>query len=305
MKKLGLILLTLFVVWVISTFLIYSEISLKTIGLTLIVIAILLKFLPKLISRFYVIIPEVKGGVVISKISGRTGKILKEGVHFILPWWYIKIIPLEKSVPKEIIIDSIPTKDGGTVSFKCSYQYRPCINHLNKYIENDESIIRTGIEDMIKSFIGQFATIHTTEEIIKSWGELENFVYGKFKESHECFDEYLNKKVKYTDLEDKYGVEIIRLSLTDIDLPPEIQAQREKVLKERYNETGEKKLWENTLKRMKQIKNKFNLPDKDALNAIQVERDKIQKQVIEIEGLNEITKTITQSIIEAFKGGQK
>lgn len=283
--------------------------KLVIIGWILVILGIIIKVLPKIAKYFYVQVPEIAGGVVISKISGRTGRILKEGLHLILPWHYVKVISLERRTSREIIIDSIPTKNGGVITYKCSYQFKPCINHLGRFIENDESLIQKGIEDMIKSFIGQFSANYTVDQLLKKWGELEKFVCDKFKEEYEAYDEILKKNVKYTELEHKYGVEIIRLSLTDIDLPKELQEQREKALKERYFEEGEKKRWQNTIKRIK--KSFPNISDEKALNAIQVERDKIKKHVIEIEGLNlneiarNINQTISKTINEILNGGKK
>lgn len=270
---------------------------LQIIGLILVILAILLKIFPYLMKLFIVKVPPVYGAIIISKISGRTPRILKEGMHLKFPWQYAVIFSLEKSVPKEIVIDSIPTKDGGTATIKCSYQYHPSFNHLQKYIENDESMIKNGIEDMIKSFIGQFAAKHTIDEIAQKWEILENFVREKFKEEHYYYDETLNRKIKYKDLEDRYGVEIIRVSITDIDFPEEIQKRREKRLQEIYLEKSEKERWKNTLRRINQIiKKDPNKSFEKALKAIETDRGLINKQIIEIEGLPEILKKIIEGV---------
>lgn len=282
---------------------------LQFVGLVILLAAIVLwlskKIFPVIFRNFFAQIPEVHGAVVISKLSGRTGRILKEGLHLKLPWQDVKTFSLEKRAVKEITIDSVPTKDS-TISIKISYQYRPCINHLNRFIENDESMIGKGIEDMIKSFVGAFANLYTTKEIRTQWQKLEESVRQRFKEEHEIYDEYLKKHVKYTDLEDKYGVEIIRVTITDIDPPREVQEALEKEVKETYIEEGEKRRWTNTLKRIKQIKEAApEISVHEALNAIQIERGLTKKQVMEIEGLPEVAKIFANTVTEITKNKSK
>lgn len=223
--------------------------------------------------QFLVSVPEVTGLVTINLITGGLHPY-GTGIHFRYPWEQVKggnyitlrIVTQERK-------ETYPSADGPLMEAEWSFQYRPTIEGLPRHIAVDESTINKGLVDVGSSFLSsQIAK----KEAIKCKEEQA----GLERELKRTFEEE-KIKIKLTDkkegeitLEEFYGIDIVRVSLADLDYEEKFQQVR---------------VTEQVATRLKKIAAdiKAENPDvssKDALNTAMIINKDVTKHVQEVEG---------------------
>lgn len=223
------------------------------------------------IRYFMMSVPEVTGLLTINLLKNGELRPYGSGIHFRYPWEqikegnYINIRLITKSHKEDY-----PSADGPKMHVEWSYQYRPKLRLLAKYIAVDESTIEKGITDVGSSFL---SSVIAKEAAIKC------------KEEQSLIEEELRKKFEMAgdrrkregeekqSLEELYGIDLIKISLSDLDYDPDFQKVRSsEQIAQRIKEIAAR------LKENKQIS------DKDALNAAMIINKDITKHIQEVEG---------------------
>lgn len=218
---------------------------------------------------FLVSVPEVTGLVTINLITGNLHPY-RTGVHFRYLWEqvkegnYINMRIITKSHE-----ENYPSKDGPLMHVKWSFQYKPPIRSLPQYIAVDETTIEKGLIDVGSSFLS--ADI-AQKEAIKCKDEQEELENGLKKafESAKVVDKDGNEKK----LEEFYGIDLVRVSLADVDYEEKFQRVRAS---------------EQVANRIKEIAKKIReehpeISQKDAMNTALIINKDVTKHVQEVEG---------------------
>jgi len=218
-------------------------------------------------SLFLVSVPEVTGLVTINLLTGEL-RPYGTGLHFRFPWEQVKegnfinlrIVTQERS-------EDYPSKDGPVLKVKWSFQYRSTVKGLPKYIAVDETTVNTGFGDVGSSFLGAKIASEKAETCVNTREAIEKALQKEFENVEE---ENIEKK---HNLEQLYGVDLLRVSLADIDFEQKYQGARS------TQATAIK------LKEVAgQIQEGKKIGDKDAFNAAMIINGDVKKTIQEVEG---------------------
>lgn len=223
--------------------------------------------------QFFISVPEVTGLVTINLITGRLHPY-RTGVHFRYPWEQVKggnylnlrIVTQERK-------ETYPSSDGPLMEAEWSFQYRPTIEGLPRYIAVDESTINKGLVDVGSSFLSSQIAKKEAIECKKEQTGLEGELKRTFEEEKIKIKLADGKEEEIT-LEEFYGIDIVRVSLADLDYEEKFQQVR---------------VTEQIATRLKKIAAgiKAENPDissKDALNTAMIINKNVTKHVQEVEG---------------------
>jgi len=197
-----------------------------------------------------IIIPTVNYGLVL-RFSRRTGRVLKEGLRFIIPF-IEKVQLFEYKQERTPIDETFLAHDQFEVRVKGSILWQPDRRLLKTFIQRSEDSIRGGMGETVQSILGIVAgqkggsdfirereaidllinavlRLETPPHINKAPGEwlayyndnrdgvreaLEVKTNGKKKKNME--DEPLKSEREISDIERLFGIEIHRFALADV-----------------------------------------------------------------------------------------
>lgn len=241
-------------------------------------------------SKFFLVsVPEVTGLLTVNVFTGKL-KTYNTGLHFRWPWEQVKegnFINLR--ITTESMEESYPAADGPIMLVKWSFQYRPLAeatydkdgkSSLERYISADDETIKKGLKDVGSSILSADIAGYASAECKKNQKKIEEKLEGEFE------------KMAPTP-KDLYGIELIRVSLADVDYEPTVQAVR-------ASEQVAAKLTEIA----EGIRNKHpEISQKDAMNAALIIHGKVRKDIVEVEG--EAGNALAALLIAASRGGKK
>lgn len=120
--------------------------------------------------NFLIKIPAYHFGVI-ERFGNRTGRILYEGLNYLLPFEEVKIVSQEL-ITVEVEAD-FTTRDGLSLVCKGSLQYRPDPRVVdnegrNVFVTMSENAIKIGIVDGIKSKLGSLGGIYEGNDFVEN-----------------------------------------------------------------------------------------------------------------------------------------
>lgn len=233
-----------------------------------------------IIRPFLVSVPEVTGLIAINLLKDGKKALVTygTGLHFRYPWEQVKkgnFINLRQVT--ESIEETYPSMDS-LMKVKWQFQYTPTCEGLPLYISADDHTIKDGLKGIGSSALGVEISKKTGEEGKRNEEEIESAMKEKF----------LGHKPTPKEL---YGIDIDRVSLSDIDYDDSVQQAR--------SSREASRIVQETAKAIKLAHP--DISDKDALNAALIINKNITKNVYEVEGIG----PALAAIIDAFRGGKK
>lgn len=271
-------------------------------GAVLIAVAVL--------CRAAVIVPTVHYGVVL-RFKKRTGRVLDEGLHFVLP--FIDSVELfAYEVVTASIEESFFSKDNLQVIIKGAVQWRPDQKLYDVFIERSESTISEGLTAAIKSELGIIAGTKPAAAFIKSREAISDLINcilrmnEPFHVIHQLpppkrlkfYEEnginiraHLREEHRLTDdrsqVEAAYGIDVMEFALADVDFTPETKKQLE--LKKQTEAKLKADELESKTKEKLIVKYKaLGLDPQAANNAAEVTMDQAKRSIISVEGLDKL-----------------
>ena len=213
------------------------------------------------VQAFLVSVPEVTGLLTVNALTGDLHPY-GTGLHFRFPWEQVKegnFINLRLTT--ESVEETYPAKDGPLMLVKWSFQYRPRVELLERYISADDHTIKEGVKDVGSSILSASIARQFADNCKKRQHAIEERLRAEFAAS--------NPRP-----EDLYGIELVRVSLADVDYEPTVQAVRAS---------------EQVAAKLRQIATAIRtdhpeISQKDAMNAAMIIHGKIKKDVVEVEG---------------------
>jgi hypothetical protein len=217
---------------------------------------------------FLVSVPEVTGLVTINLLTGELHPY-GTGIHFRFPWEQVKegnfinlrIVTQERS-------EDYPSEDGPVLKVKWSFQYKSTVEGLPKYIAVDETTVNKGFGDVGSSFLGARIASEKAEACVNTREAIEKELQKKFEDVVKLGD-----TAKDHNLEQLYGVDLLRVSLADIDFETKYQGARST---------------QATAKKLKEVASNIQkgkkINDKDAFNAALIINGDVKKSIQEVEG---------------------
>lgn len=206
-------------------------------------------------------VPEVTGLLTVNVFTGRLTPY-GPGLHFKLPWEQIKEgLYINLRVITEDMEESYPSQDGPVMLVKWSFQYRPYLQFLERYIGADDNTIKKGLKDVGSSILS---------------ANIAGFPADNCKRNQQAIETELRAEfgTMTPTPEELYGIELVRVSLADVDYEPTVQAVRAS---------------EQVAAKLRQIATAIRadhpeISQKDAMNAAMIIHGKIKKDVVEVEG---------------------
>jgi regulator of protease activity HflC (stomatin/prohibitin superfamily) len=229
---------------------------------------------------FLVSVPEVTGLLTVNMFTGEL-KPYGTGLHFRFPWEQVKegnFINLR--VITESMEESYPSQDGPVMFVKWSFQYRPYLEFLEQYISADDNTIKMGLKDVGSSILSANIAGYPAEDCKKNQQEIEKELRKEFEE------------MKPTPKE-LYGIDLIRVSLADVDFEATVQAVRASA------QVAAKLTQMATAIRVGHPE----ISQKDAMNAAMIIHGKVKKDVVEVEG--EGGEALAALLIAMSRGGKQ
>ena len=184
------------------------------------------------IRWFLVSVPEITGLVTVNFFDG-TLKPYGTGIHFRYPWEqvkegnYINLRIVTQEFGKDgQSVETYPSSDGPEMLVKWSFQYQATITGLPQYIAVDETTINNGLREIGSSFLSGKISEFNAEDLRKTdRSKLEQALIDHFeKKKHRM---RLGGEVRDGTLEELYGIDLIVVSLSDIDFSKLYQQARE------------------------------------------------------------------------------
>lgn len=231
------------------------------------------------IKYFLVSVPEVTGLLTVNLFTGKL-KPYKTGLHFIPLWEQVKegnFINLR--VITESMEESYPSEDGPVMLVKWSFQYRPILKLLGKYISSDDHTIKEGVKDVGSSILSASIAGQLSENCKTNQHQIEEALRNKFASADPTPEEL-------------YGIELIRVSLADVDFEPTVQAVRASA------QVSAKLTQMATAIRLGHPE----ISQKDAMNAAMIIHGKVSKNIMEVEG--EGGNALAALLAGIFRGGK-
>lgn len=294
---------------------------------------VLIVIVAALAANSIVIIKPVRYGVVL-RFKKRTGRIITEGLNFILPLIESVEVYDYRLEPRNISL-SFFSKDNLEVILRFMVQWRPDFrikNRVgkNRFIENTEDTIVSGVSDAIRSNVGNIigqVNANTfvadkkavgryidcilrlkfpphvrpslvggpQEEEIKDVAERVKF----YKEYSAQINELLRKEKEqvkdYSEIEERYGIDIEISELSEVTFSDKTKAALElkKQTEEKLRADEEEK--NKKLSMAKELK-EFGLSPQEAINAAEVVLDQAKKEIRSFEGLDKLKDLINVKI---------
>ena len=215
-------------------------------------------------KHFIVSVPEVTILLTINLVNGKL-KEYNSGLHFKYPWEQIKN---KNYLVMEMVSKShqedFAARDGPNVNVKWSYRYKPNKGMMKTYLETSDSVIDTGIQDIVSGFlsaiIAKMDAVDAREKITE--------IQKKIKNSFEKTGRY--KKT----IEKSYGIDFLELSIADVEYEDRVQKARA---------TGHiAQTLKATAKTIQGRNKNSDITDKEAYNTALVIDGKIEKKEISI-----------------------
>jgi len=237
-------------------------------------------FMTWFVRIFIVSVPEVTGLLTVNYI---TGNLIPygTGVHFRFPWEQVKAgnyLNLRLTTVREE--ETYTSKDGPVMMVKWSYEYKPLLTRLDRYITSDDSTIKEGLSDVGGSILSSIISQIKSDDCKSTQRAIETELKLKF-------DQMTPTPA------DLYGIELVRVSLADVDFEPTVQAVRAS---------------EQVAKKLREIATAIRvdhpeISQKDAMNMALVIHGKVTKGITEVEG--EGGAALAALLIAMSKGGGK
>lgn len=232
-----------------------------------------------MVRPFMVAIPEITGLVTVNFFNGQL-TIYGTGMHFRFPWEQVRegnFINLRLVTERKV--ETYPAKDGPAMHVEWSYQYRPLIERLDVYISVDATTINQGLKDVGSSLLAIDIARQKSEDCKRNHATIEQKLVLAFENMVPRPDEL-------------YGIDLVRVSLVDVDYEPVVQ-------KVRASELVTAKL----RKIAADIRKEHSeISQKDAMNAAMIVNGNISKTVTEVEG--EGGEALAALLIAMSKGGK-
>ena len=271
------------------------------------------------------LVPVVHYGVV-TRFGKRTGRVLNEGLNFVVP--VVDSVELyEYKLDTKIINFGFFSKDNMEVIIRALVQWRPdwritTEDGKNKFIENGEEAIMQGIDEAVKSavgaVIGELAALtfinkkkvvekylnsilrlnippHTKPAMIKpelGTEEIPTMAERlKFYQKFLSEIDYLLKEEgvmnQHSELEERYGIDIVAFTMSDIDFNENTRKALE------LEGQTKARLKSDELKGRKKAKmtqtfKELGLSPQSAVNSAEVTMGQAQKEVKSFEGLENL-----------------
>lgn len=266
-----------------------------------------------LLLRGAIVIPTVNYGVVL-RFKKRTGRVLDEGLNFILP--FVDSAELFKyEIVTTPIEESFFSRDNLQIIIKGSVQWSPDKKLLKSvFIERSEEAIKEGLVAAIKSELGIIAGTKPGSAFIKSREAISLLINSVLRmQTPPHLDPLLgielSKRLKYyedhsigvrfhlreehrmtedrSDLEERYGIDVLEFALADVDFSPETKKQME------LAKQTEAKLKADELEAKKKIDlvdrfKTMGLDPQAANNAAEVLMDQADRRIFSLEGLDKL-----------------
>ncbi len=240
---------------------------------------------------FLVAVPEVTGLAVLNFFTGELRE-LRSGLRFKFPW---EVVRRENFVSLELVKqereETYASQDGPMLKVKYSYQYRPALGRLVKYIQVDESVINAGFTDITSSLLSEIlggkVAVYAREHV----KEVEGQVVERLK--NDRVDVGGVKQTWKEKLEELYGINFKLVAMADIDYSDDYQQVR--------SGKARMSVFAETVKELQAQTGLVN--PKDAVNTVLVEQGKAEKKIFEIENLAEAAGALAGGIAKALKGG--
>ena len=283
--------------------------------LGVVVVALLVVFVILFMGAIRVV-PVVHYGVV-TRFGKRTGRVLNEGLNFVVP--LIDFAELyEYKLDTKIINFGFFSKDNVEVIIRALVQWRPdwritTEDGKNKFIENGEEAVLQGIDEAIKSVVGAVIGELAALTFINKKKVVEKYLNGilrlsipphanpsmikpelgteaiaimaerlKFYQKFSREIDYLLKEEgvinKYSELEERYGIDIIAFTMSDVDFNESMRKALE------LKGQTKAKLEADELKKRKKVKmaetfQGLGLSPQSAINAAEVTMGQAQKDI--------------------------
>lgn len=251
-------------IWLTGFFLLIvpSIIFFQTAGL-LIGLFVWMFTVSKTFQFFLVSVPEITGLLTINLFTGEL-RPYGTGLHFRYPWEQVKIgnyINL-RLITQNRPDETYPSKDGPMMIVKWSFQYQANIYLLPKFIAVDETTINKGLGDVGSSFLSSQIKMRDALDCKKEQETIEESLKEKFEEA----------LLKGETPEELYGIDLVVVSLADLDYEEKFQRVRASEL---------------VAMRLKEIAKKLqtgDITETDALNNAMIINGDIKKHVQEVAG---------------------
>jgi len=283
--------------------------------LGVVVVALLVVFVILFMGAIRVV-PVVHYGVV-TRFGKRTGRVLNEGLNFVVP--LIDFAELyEYKLDTKIINFGFFSKDNVEVIIRALVQWRPdwritTEDGKNKFIENGEEAVLQGIDEAIKSVVGAVIGELAALTFINKKKVVEKYLNGilrlsipphanpsmikpelgteaiaimaerlKFYQKFSREIDYLLKEEgvinKYSELEERYGIDIIAFTMSDVDFNESMRKALE------LKGQTKAKLEADELKKRKKVEmaekfQELGLSPQSAVNAAEVTMGQAQKDI--------------------------
>jgi len=209
-----------------------------------------------------------------------------EGIHFKWPWWSIKQFSREiKTLPIER--KAYPVGTSGTVYLTGTIQYRPSPTTLYRLEEVDEDGINTGLFSELDQIVADKLGTDALETAVTRKTDISKDLLEKLTGeniSQSCNQQktrtLFNRTVTYA--EHSYGIQIVKATITEIDLPPDLKLARDDEQKERYQKRSQTTEWEHLIEKMEMMKKAFpDLKNELILEAMQIWQKQTTKNISE------------------------
>ena len=229
---------------------------------------------------FLVSVPEITGLVTINYFGGAL-KEYETGLNFKFPWEQVKDGNyIDLRIKTVTVSEDYTSSDGPLIKIKWSYQFRPKKEQLSTYIGVGVSTIEKGLTDVGSSFLSADIGKRLAITVKREQAKIESKLQKAFENTEVKMDD--GSKLK---LEDLYGIELIRVSLADVDYEERYQKARasEQVAARLQNIAKKIKAGE-ALKGSTIVEAMPDISDKDAMNIALIINGNVQKNVQEVEG---------------------
>ncbi len=263
---------------------------------------------------FLVSVPEVAGLVTINFFNGKL-RNYSPGIHFRYPWDQVKEnnyinLRLETEKVGGDAGEDYPSKDGPLITTKWSFQYRVRWKQMDRYIKVGEATTKLALSQIGSSFLSTKIGGTAAEDVKTTQESIEKGLQEKFESKKDANGNPGPNAITIRDeetgkdkvLEDYYGIDLVRVSLADVDYEKDYQKVRntKRVATEIKNIAHDLKKGTNPLP---------DITDKDAANIALILNGNVTKTVTEAEGegvrgLASLFMAFANAIGGAQKGGR-
>lgn len=277
-------------------------------------ISLVLGVIAATILSSLVVVPAFHFGVV-ERMGRRTGRIMPEGLKVKIPFFErVELISLELaeiSLGEKGIDFTTAPPDRLQLTIKGSLQYRPdpgvSENRRNVFITMSEAIIQRGISDAIKDLLGMVGGITPADMFIRrreavnilincllrlanpphrqTGVEVDRWIdfYADVNNRQQAIEALEHEREHIEDrseIERRYGIDIMVFALAEIDFSDEVKKSFEK----QRQAKARKDAFRHKITMARQAK-KLGATAQEALNAADVSLDPdVKKQVVSVEG---------------------